>query len=466
MVFAAWLSNDNLIVLRSWGASRHHTRSLELSGDYTFSDLGLFIKCSDVFLTTLQENATARLPLYRVQCSTMADSLDEEYDPQPSIYKNANILQSIGTRTAEVRKRPGRGNPKFERENASEDETEAQPQKTFRQTAGLRDRSRTEFRSSNQRRTAPRGNRFSSLKNSERAHPRRSVGNIGDTGLRKAAREDSRQVDRHTISDRSYSDVSDTEENTLARKPFVASDSKRPRRLASDTSIGSVSDHDTDRDISPFRPGRPASDIPYRSKDSAAPNTEDDSLPASSVLLLRFSSISNHTISKDKTQGEEAHNSELLAAFGKKIQAHVFRETSNQSVDLALHQSPPSKTSTLDTGNGPFPTPLRPPRPIDSQYIMHISGSPSFNSLDAVKTFAHQSNVEFISATLSPIRGIGFVYFPSAAGITAAIERLNGREFRGGRVNCRAVSPPPSPPPPRPGTIVHRNLNNAGGSGQ
>jgi hypothetical protein len=183
---------------------------------------------------------------------------------------------------------------------------------------------------------------------------------------------------------------------------------------------------------------------------------------------LKFASISNHTISKDKTQGEEAHNSELLAAFGKKIQAHVFRETSNQSVDLALHQSPPSKTSTLDTGNGPFLTPLHPPRPtIDPySYIMHVSGSPSFNSLDAVKTFARQSNVEFTSAVLSPTRGIGHVYFQSAADITAAIERLHGREFRGGRVNCYAIPPPPSPPLLRPGTIVHRNPNNAGGSGQ
>jgi hypothetical protein len=141
----------------------------------------------------------------------MTDSLDEEYDIQPSVSRNVNILQSIGTRMAEARRRLGRESPEFLRENASEDETEAQLQKTFRQMAGLRGRSRIELRSSNQRITAPGGNRFSSFKNAGRAHHQRSVyGNNGDSGVRKAAREDSRQLDRNTMLDISYTDNSDT----------------------------------------------------------------------------------------------------------------------------------------------------------------------------------------------------------------------------------------------------------------
>jgi hypothetical protein len=389
----------------------------------------------------------------------MADSLDEKYDPQPSIYKSANILWSSGAQTAEARRRAGRGSPKFSRENALGDETEAQPQKTIRQTAGLRDRSRTELRSSNRRRAAPGGNRFSSFKNSERAHPRRSVGNIGDTGLRTAAREDSRQVDRDTISDRSYSDVSDIEENTLASKPSAASDSIRLRRLASDTSTNSVSDDGTDSDISPFRQGRLPSGSPYRSKDSAAPSTEVDALSSSSVLLLKFASISNHTISKDKTQGEEAHNSELLAAFGQKIQARVFGEISNQSVDLAVHQSPSPQTSTLDTGNGSFATPPPPrfiPRVIPRfvldvctyQYRMAVFGLASSFSLETVSTFVRQSSLEFKIASISLTSRFASVDFKTAADRQLAVAKLNGREFRGGRVNCYAIPDPPRPPPP------------------
>jgi len=372
----------------------------------------------------------------------MADSLDEKYDPQPSIYKSANILWSSGAQTAEARRRAGRGSPKFSRENALGDETEAQPQKTIRQTAGLRDRSRTELRSSNRRRAAPGGNRFSPFENSERAHPRRSVGDIGGAGLGKAAREDSRQVDRDTISDRSYSDVSDIEEDTLASKPFVASDSTRLRRLAFDTSIDSVSDDGTDRDISPFRRGRPPSGSPYRSKDSAAPSTEVDALSASSVLLLKFASISNHTISKDKTQGEEAHNSELLAAFGQKIQARVFGEISNQSVDLAVHQPPPPQTSTLDTGNGSFATPP-PPRyiPDPYQYRMAVVGLTSL-SLDAVRTFVQQSSLSFTIRPISSRSKIVRIDFKTTTDRQVAIAKLNGRKFRGSWVNCSAVPIP------------------------
>jgi hypothetical protein len=372
----------------------------------------------------------------------MADSVDKEYDSQPSIYKNANILQSSGAQTA-VTRRPGRGSPKLSLENTSEDETEAQPQKTFRQTAGLRDRSRTELRSSDRRRTAPGGNRFSSFKNSERAHPRRSVGNIRDMGLRKAAREDSRQVDRDTISDRSYSNVSDIVENTLASKPSIASGSARPRRLTSDIGIDIVIDHVTDR-----RPGRPPSNSPYRSKDSATPSTYNDSLPASSVLLPKFSSISHYTISKDKTQGEEAHNSELLAAFGKKIQGRVFGENSNQSITLAVHQSPPPKISTHNIRNltTSLPSSLRPLPPGSTyDFRMTISGLPSSLTFEALKTFVYQSGLEFIIFDRG--RGVASIDFKTFADRRAGIERLNGREFRGGRVNCYEYIPSGPPPP-------------------
>jgi hypothetical protein len=63
----------------------------------------------------------------------------------------------------------------------------------------------------------------------------------------------------------------------------------------------------------------PAKSGPYHPEDHASPNTPDEASPEVSVLSLKFNSINNRTISKDKTQGEGAYSSELLAAFGQKI---------------------------------------------------------------------------------------------------------------------------------------------------
>jgi hypothetical protein len=62
-----------------------------------------------------------------------------------------------------------------------------------------------------------------------------------------------------------------------------------------------------------------------------APNSPNETLSEASSPLLRFSFITNHTISKDKTQGEEAWNSKLLAAFGQKTQAHCFGRIPQES---------------------------------------------------------------------------------------------------------------------------------------
>jgi hypothetical protein len=510
----------------------------------------------------------------------MADSLDEEYDPQPSIYKNTDILQSSGAQTTEAQRRPGRESPDFLRESASEDETEAQPQKAFRQTAGLKDRSRTELRSSNRRRTAPGGNRFSLFKNAERAHHQRSVyGNSGDTGLRKAAWEDSRQLDRNTMLDISYTDNSDTErriseaprKGTIKPKkpapkhnkprtwrdgsvidgkptqgawcvdelgwlgtekkrtdtPSTSSipaspgpvvnplgDNARPlenepdytickqcKRNVLKTSIirhliacskqkreeAQKKKHKRPHQLEDFLPSSSNSDdnddsaaesvfgasessdgevSPVREISSTrfpgittlhggygAPNSPNETLSETSSLCLRFSSITNYTISKDKTQGEEACNSELLAAFGQKIQAHCFGRIPQESPDLE-DSDEENQIRDVAVGEFNFQKPMSKPEKDASQrklrtspsfyappavgiaVAMYISGLPDGITADGVRHFASRSNRRVLSATYYTSRRKGVVLFETYTDLRAAIERLNGSEFRGTRVTC------------------------------
>jgi hypothetical protein len=404
----------------------------------------------------------------------MADSIDEEYDPQPSIPKNANMLQPIGTRIVEARRRLERESPEFLRENALEDESEAAPQKTLRQTAGLRDRSRTELRSRNQRRKVNGGNQNYKFKGAECVHPRRSeYGNNGGTALGRAARENSRQLDRNTMPDISYIEGFQGRSSEESRRRVPASLIEFRDRLA-DYDSGDFESSDSEGSPAPgnlkaiSRPARKSAAIVikrpdgealdvesfkghassenlYHPDDYAAPTSPDETLSASSVLLLKFSSISNHTISKDKTQGEEAHNSELLAAFGQKIQARCFREISNQSVNLAEHQSPLSKTATLGTSNGSFATRQTTQLISDTYpYRMAVMGLPTLLSLGAVKNFVCQADLESEAFSVDSIKeGIAYVDFKTTVDCAIATRRLRGRDFRGARVSCSMAPPPP-----------------------
>ena len=88
---------------------------------------------------------------------------------------------------------------------------------------------------------------------------------------------------------------------------------------------------------------RPSSRTAYRPKDKALAETP--------ILLLKFNSINYYTISKDKTKGEGAHNSELLAAFGQKILAHVFVDISDQSINPRVIEPPLPDASVRSIGH-------------------------------------------------------------------------------------------------------------------
>jgi hypothetical protein len=407
----------------------------------------------------------------------MDDSVNEENNPQPSISKNTSTLQPSGARTAEAQRHPRIKVPQYSGENASEDEPEASPRKIYHPTTGLRGQSHTELRSRNQRRKVNGGNQVSKLKNAERVHPRSSE--YGGTALGRAAVGNSRQLDRNTMSDRSYIETfqgrsseespwqrvadragqtdqtehlikfgdrladygsggfdlfSDSEGSNSEGSP-APSNSKAISRPARQSAAIVIKRPDRDSlDIESVRAPTSPSSL-YHPDDYASPSTTSDIISAPYVLLTKFSSISNHTISKDKTQGEEAHNSELLAAFGQKIQARCFGEISNQSVDLVVQQSLLSETVGLDTGNGSFAAArlISGPYP----YRMSISGLPSFLSLGAVKNFVCQAGLEFETFSVKSVgEGIALVDFETITDHEIGMKRLNGREFRGGRVIC------------------------------
>jgi hypothetical protein len=476
----------------------------------------------------------------------MADSVDEEYAHQPSISKNANTFQPSGSgaRTAEARRRSGRQSSEFLRDNASD----APPQKSFRQTAGLRDQSRTELRSSNQRRTAPGGIRFSRFQRAGRAHPRRSgYGNNGDTELREATRGDPRQVDRDTMSDRSYSDNSDTggrmseaagNGTIKPKKPapkhnkpgnwrndsvidgpdymictyckrsvlktsikthliscskrkmeisqgkqqqerkyqamaqrgyFLPSSSNKDDSDDSDaTSIFSTYPESSDGEVSSVRktsstrfPG-----IKTLREAYGASKSPNGTLSEASSLSLRFSSITNNTISKDKTQGVEACNSELLAAFGQKIQAHCFGKIPQESPNLEDSEEEISTTvfrgfrdvavdaevavDAFTFQQPGFKSDKASSRPVDSiprapsslPYQlprMYVSGLPDGITADGFRRFVNRSNVPITSIKYATGDRAGSVEFYSYAGLRVAVEKLNGSEFRGARVTCSEV---------------------------
>ncbi|KAI9882384.1 MAG: hypothetical protein M1823_005870 [Watsoniomyces obsoletus] len=79
------------------------------------------------------------------------------------------------------------------------------------------------------------------------------------------------------------------------------------------------------------------------------------------------------------------------------------------------------------------------PRPRRTAYRMQISGLPGETSWQDLKDFARQSSVDVVYSETGRERdGRGFVEFETAADLRSAVEKLDGREFKGARVTCVA----------------------------
>ncbi|KAI9832901.1 MAG: hypothetical protein M1819_003931 [Sarea resinae] len=97
------------------------------------------------------------------------------------------------------------------------------------------------------------------------------------------------------------------------------------------------------------------------------------------------------------------------------------------------------------------------PRPRRTPYRMQISGLPGETSWQDLKDFARQSGLDVVYSETGRDRdGKGFVEYESAADLRTAVEKLDGREFKGSPVRCvddtqeerprdrnRSRSPPP-----------------------
>ncbi|KAI9717263.1 MAG: hypothetical protein M1812_004790 [Candelaria pacifica] len=79
------------------------------------------------------------------------------------------------------------------------------------------------------------------------------------------------------------------------------------------------------------------------------------------------------------------------------------------------------------------------PRPRRTAYRMQISGLPGETSWQDLKDFARQSGLDVVYSETGRDRdGKGFVEFETAADQRTAVEKLDGREFKGARVTCVA----------------------------
>ncbi|OBU01287.2 hypothetical protein VE01_00335 [Pseudogymnoascus verrucosus] len=99
------------------------------------------------------------------------------------------------------------------------------------------------------------------------------------------------------------------------------------------------------------------------------------------------------------------------------------------------------------------------PRPRRTPHRMQISGLPGETSWQDLKDFARQSSLDVVYSETGRDRdGKGFVEFETAADLRTAVEKLDGREFKGARVTCTADTQPDMPrdrmrsrsPPRRP----------------
>ncbi|KAI9747430.1 MAG: hypothetical protein M1815_004228 [Lichina confinis] len=79
------------------------------------------------------------------------------------------------------------------------------------------------------------------------------------------------------------------------------------------------------------------------------------------------------------------------------------------------------------------------PRPRRSVYRMQISGLPVETSWQDLKDFARQSGLDVVYSETGRERdGRGFVEYETSADLRSAVEKLDGREFKGARVTCLA----------------------------
>ncbi|PNY23106.1 Pre-mRNA-splicing factor srp2 [Tolypocladium capitatum] len=87
-----------------------------------------------------------------------------------------------------------------------------------------------------------------------------------------------------------------------------------------------------------------------------------------------------------------------------------------------------------------------PPRPRRTPHRMQITGLPNETSWQDLKDFARQSSLDVVySETGRESNGRGFVEFETAADLRTAVEKLDGREFKGNRVECVADTQPDMP---------------------
>ncbi|KAG4430590.1 hypothetical protein IFR05_013929 [Cadophora sp. M221] len=87
------------------------------------------------------------------------------------------------------------------------------------------------------------------------------------------------------------------------------------------------------------------------------------------------------------------------------------------------------------------------PRPRRTPHRMQISGLPGETSWQDLKDFARQSSLDVVYSETGRDRdGKGsFVEFETAADLKTAVEKLDGREFKGVRVTCIADTQPDVP---------------------
>ncbi|KIN02067.1 hypothetical protein OIDMADRAFT_103301 [Oidiodendron maius Zn] len=86
------------------------------------------------------------------------------------------------------------------------------------------------------------------------------------------------------------------------------------------------------------------------------------------------------------------------------------------------------------------------PRPRRTPHRMQISGLPVETSWQDLKDFARQSSLDVVYSETGRDRdGKGFVEFETAADLKTAVEKLDGREFKGARVSCVADTQPETP---------------------
>ncbi|OAF62219.1 hypothetical protein VC83_01055 [Pseudogymnoascus destructans] len=86
------------------------------------------------------------------------------------------------------------------------------------------------------------------------------------------------------------------------------------------------------------------------------------------------------------------------------------------------------------------------PRPRRTPHRMQISGLSGETSWQDLKDFARQSSLDVVYSETGRDRdGKGFVEFETAADLRTAVEKLDGREFKGARVTCTADTQPDMP---------------------